>query len=71
VTLDEIARVAVDVFDDEHPMTVDMRARLVTRIVAALAAHPSRPTEPASDDDHQPDMAWSRDEMPTLTTPRK
>ena len=65
MTLDEIARVAVDVFDDEHPMTVDMRAHLAARIVAALAAHPSRPTEPGSGD-HTPDMAWSRDEMPTL-----
>jgi len=65
VTLDEIARVAVDVFDDEHPLTVDMRGNLVARIVAALAAHPSRPTLPDLSD-HDPEMAWSRDEMPTL-----
>ncbi len=50
-----VAALAVDVFEDEHPLTAAMRQRLTDRITARLMVEPA--------------PVWSP-EAPTLTDPR-
>lgn len=64
---DDLARVALAVFEEEHPITAAMREHLRTRLTYAFAAMPDRPTQPApSIDAHEAEVTWSRDEQPTL-----
>lgn len=51
-----VAALAVDVFEDEHPLTAAMRQRLTDRITARLMVEPAP-------------VVWSP-EAPTLTDPR-
>ena len=68
---DDLARVALAVFEDEHPITAAMREHLRTRLTYAFAAMPDRPTQPApSLDAHETEVRWMRDEQPTQTNRR-
>jgi hypothetical protein len=65
VTPEALAAVALLAVEDEDPLTEVKRERLRARLVARFAATPDRPTLPDLSD-HDPEMAWSRDEIPTL-----
>ena len=65
MTPEALAAVALLAVEDVVPLTEAMRQAIRARLVARFATTPDRPTLPDLSD-HDPEMAWSRDEMPTL-----
>lgn len=66
--VEAIVRVALLVFEDEHPITEAMREHLRARLTRAIAAMPDRPTLPNLVA-HEAEVSW-QDEQPTPRGPR-